>query len=108
MSASRRFHLCLPSDLEAELSRYGRPRGLGLGPTIRRLVLRGLELDQDSSTLTTGESPVALAALTAAEHVVLMVASILPEGEQRARNLAQQAVLAAEERLALFRDQVNE
>jgi hypothetical protein len=45
--------------------------------------------------------------LVAAEHAVLMVASILPEGEQRMRSLAVQATQAAEERLAHMRDLVS-
>ena len=48
------------------------------------------------------KSAAALAALTAAEHAVLMVASILPEGEQRIRALAERAGQAAEVRLATF------
>ena len=55
-----------------------------------------------------GESAATLAALAAAEHAVLMVASILPEGERRMRSLAGRAAEAAEERLALFRRPVAE
>ncbi len=47
---------------------------------------------------------VGIAALIAAEHAVLMVASVLPEGESRMRALAERATEAAEERLALFRE----
>jgi hypothetical protein len=50
------------------------------------------------------DSPAALAALTAAELAVLMVASVLPEGQRRMRELAPEAAHAAEEHLALFRD----
>jgi hypothetical protein len=50
------------------------------------------------------DSPAALAALTAAELAVLMVASVLPEGQRRMHELAPEAALAAEERLALFRE----
>jgi hypothetical protein len=46
---------------------------------------------------------VGLAALIASEHVVLMVASVLPEGDRRMRSLGERAALAAEERLALVR-----
>jgi hypothetical protein len=49
------------------------------------------------------DPPGILAALTAAELAVLMVASVLPEGERRMRSLSERAALAAEERLALFR-----
>jgi hypothetical protein len=49
------------------------------------------------------DSAAALAALTAAEHAVLMVASVLPEGQRRLRELSPAAATAAAERLALFK-----
>ena len=98
VSASRRFHLVLPADLDTELAAFARQHGLGLGPALRLLAARGLEL----GSAKPAESTATLAALTAAEHAVLMVASILPEGERRMRELGQRAALAAEERLALF------
>jgi hypothetical protein len=75
--------------------------GLSLGATVRQLVLAGLSLDPAAGA---NDSPAALAALMAAEHAVLMVASVLPDGERRMRELAPQAASAAEERLALFRE----
>ena len=104
MRESRRFHLGLPSELEADLSGFARRHGLGLGPAIRLLVARALAAEGlKPATLTTPQdSPAALAALTAAEHAVLMVASVLPEGERRMRTLAERATEAAAERLALF------
>ncbi len=109
MSASRRFHLWLPVDLEADLRSYGRQRGLGLAPAIRLLVRGGLELDaQRPAAVTTDDSLVALAGLIAAEHAVLMVASILPEGERRIGSLAARAAQAAEERLALLRPHASD
>src|SRR5258708_4524527 len=45
VSASRRFHFWLPSALEADLMSYGPPRGLLLGPAIRVLARRSLELE---------------------------------------------------------------
>jgi hypothetical protein len=65
-------------------------------------VTAALELDPQARGY--GDPPASLAALVAAEHAVLMVASILPEGEHRMQELAAQAARAAEERLALFRD----
>jgi hypothetical protein len=103
VSASRRFHLWLPVDLEADLQSYGRQRGLGLAPAIRLLVRGGLELDaQRPAAVTADDSLIALAGLIAAEHAVLMVASILPEGERRMGSLAGRAAQAAEERVALL------
>jgi hypothetical protein len=100
VSASRRFHLLLPVELEAEAKAFGRGAGLGLGAAIRMLVARGLEAGSNPACSTTELA--LLATLTAAEHGVLMVASILPEGDRRMRELGQRAMLAAEERLALF------
>jgi hypothetical protein len=101
---SRRLHLGLPAELEADLNAFARRRGLGLGPAIRLLVgqaLTGEGVTRSGPTRTL-DSPAALAALTAAEHAVLMVASILPDGERRMRSLAERATEAAGERLALF------
>ena len=67
---------------------------------MRQLATHGL---RDSDGCDSGCDPaVGLATLAAAEHTVLMVASILPEGEQRMRSLAERATEAAGERLALF------
>jgi len=103
---SRRFHLCIPPKLEAELSAYARGHGLGLGPAIRLLVAQALSAEylKAAGPTTPQDSPAALAALTAAEHAVLMVASVLPDGERRMRELTAQAASAAEERLDLFRE----
>jgi hypothetical protein len=100
VSASRRFHLLLPVKLEFEAKAYGRGVGLGLGAAIRLLVVRGLEAEANPAG--SAVEPALLATLEAAEHGVLMVASILPEGERRMRELRQRATLAAEERLAFF------
>ena len=106
MRTSRRFHFILPSELESALTPYAARLGLQLGPAIRMLVGRGLQSDPDPPS-PQPDSPAALAALTASEHAVLMVASILPEGEQRMRSLAARAAEAAEERLALFSERGN-
>jgi hypothetical protein len=104
VSESRRFHLRLPPELKAELSGFARSHGLGLGPAIRLLVGHALSAEGLTRAVSTTpqDSPAALAALTAAEHAVLMVASVLPEGERRMRSLAERATEAAGERLALF------
>lgn len=102
MSASRRFHLLLPAELEVEAKAFGRAAGLALAPAVRVLVARGLEAEANGYGSSHNEAPALLATLTAAEHAVLMVASILPEGERRMRELGQRATVAAEERLALF------
>jgi hypothetical protein len=68
---------------------------------VRHLVSAGLSLDQAA---VANDSPAALAALVAAEHAVLMVASVLPEGQRRMSELGPRAAAAAEERLAIFRE----
>ena len=104
MRTSRRFQLRLAEGLAQELEDFARRHGLGLCASIRTLIELGLKAES-SSSIPEGapkDSPAALAALTASEHAVLMVASVLPEGEHRMRSLAERATVAAEERLALF------
>lgn len=104
MRKSRRLHLGLPSPLEADLKEFALRHGLGLGPAIRLLVGHALAADglMRSAATPAPDSPATLATLAAAEHAVLMVASILPEGQRRMRELSEAAALAAEARLALF------
>jgi hypothetical protein len=101
---SRRYQIRLPALLDSSLESFARRYGLGLSSAIRLLVGRGLQADAQS--LIPGDvprdSPAALAALAASEHAVLMVASVLPEGERRMRSLAERATEAAAERLSLF------
>jgi hypothetical protein len=103
---SRRYQLRLTEGLALELESFARKHGLGLCASIRTLIERGLRADSRSSTQLEipRDSPAALAALTASEHAVLMVASVLPEGERRMRSLAERATDAAAERLALFQE----
>jgi hypothetical protein len=103
---SRRYQLRLPAPLASELETFAAERGVGMCPAIRLLVASGLRAQGQSPTAPEGsrDSPATLAALTAAELAVLMVASVLPEGQRRIHELAPQAALAAEERLALFRE----
>jgi len=100
---SRRYQLRLPAPLSEAVESYAAGHGLGLGPTIRLLLGRGLELEARWLGLppTMADSPAALAGLVAAEHAVLMVASVLPEGERRMHELSAPAAQAAEERLAM-------
>ena len=103
MRTSRRYQIRLPELLAADLERFAHQHALGISPAVRLLVCRGLETGGNASRGTDkADSPATLAALTAAEHAVLMVASVLPEGERRMRSLAEPATVAAGERLALF------
>jgi hypothetical protein len=101
---SRRYHLLLPAELEADLKSYARQRGLSLANTFRSLAVIGLIAERGETLVAQPDTPGILAALTAAEHAVLMVASVLPEGQSRMHELRSQAAVAAEERLALFRE----
>lgn len=83
------------------IAERARGAGLSLSATVRQLVSVSLSLEPATGAC---DPPAALAALVAAEHAVLMVASVLPEGQRRMHELAPQAVLAAEERLATIRE----
>jgi hypothetical protein len=106
VSASHRFHLRLPWELDAEIRNFAHQHGLGVSSAIRLLVGRGLQTEALGSSAARAllDSAAALAALTAAEHAVLMVASVLPEGQRRMRELGAQAAAAAEERIGLFKE----
>lgn len=97
MGLSRRVDVRLDAQQLEELRAYACANGLARAAAVRLLLSRALnEADGPTVTMTTPQ----LAALVAAEHAVLMVASILPEGEERMRSLAARASQAAEERLA--------
>jgi hypothetical protein len=104
---SRRYQLRLAEGTARELETFAQERGIALCASLRLLIERGLHSESESSTPAEAprDSPAALAALTASEHAVLMVASVLPEGELRMRSLAERATEAAGERLALFQPQ---
>ena len=100
VSPSRRFHLLLPLDLEGRLREFAGSRGVALAVALRELAAQGLA-SYRAETDFRRESPLLLATLLAAEHAVLMVASILPEGERRKTELAAQAAVAAQERIGM-------
>ena len=100
MGLSRRITLRLGDAEYGEIKLYASERGLRLGPSARALLVQALRVDAERRPVETATT--ALAALVAAEHAVLMVASILPEGESRISALAERASQAAEERLAMF------
>jgi hypothetical protein len=101
---SRRYHFLLEAELEVDLKGYARRRGLSLADAFRTLAVIGLIAERGEASVARADTPGTLAALTAAEHAVLMVASILPDGQSRMRELGSQAAIAAEERLALVRE----
>jgi hypothetical protein len=107
---SRRYQVRLPAHLVSGLASFANQHGLGISPAIRMLVGRGLleEAQAQNPSDPPKDSPAALAALTASEHAVLLVASVRPEGERRMRSLAERATVAAGERLALFQPASND
>jgi len=102
VSPSRRFHLLLPPELEGRLRDFAASRGVALAVGLRELASKGLTSSTGEADSGASESPLLLATLLAAEHAVLMVASILPEGERRRRELAAQAAVAAQERVGMI------
>jgi hypothetical protein len=98
MGLSRRINLRLDAVQHAAVVAYGQQHGLRPSPAARHLIGEALAAAAPGGT----SQPASLAALVAAEHAVLMVASVLPEGESRMRALAERASAAAEARLAMF------
>ncbi len=96
--AKRRLHVQLPAELERELRTVGEDLGVGIGPAIRVVLRRWLESERGG---TARESSAAVASLIAAEHALLVVASILPGGRSLVDGLADEATAAAGRRIAL-------
>jgi hypothetical protein len=101
VSAKRRIHLQLPAELEADIKAVGREHGIGLGPAIRVVLGRGIGrgIDRGPVAEACRDCEAGLAALLAAEHTLLVVASILPGGRSLIDGLAADAAAAAERRL---------
>ena len=103
--SSRRLQVRFGRQLFADIGERARHNGQSLSAIVRQLVSMALTLDTEPGPRP--DSPAALAALVAAEHAALMVAAILPDGERRLHELAGEAAIAAEERLAAFRETVR-
>jgi hypothetical protein len=99
---AHRLQVAFTSAQRAAIAEQAARAGLSLSATVRQLVAAALSLDGEPGLR--GDSQAALAALVAAEHAVLAVASVLPDGERRIAELAPQAAAAAEQRLAMFRE----
>jgi post-segregation antitoxin (ccd killing protein) len=100
----RRLHVRLSAATRAELARRAAASGIPVSSAARQLIEAELERKETAEVADADHGLVGLAALIAAEHAVLMVASVLPEGERRLRDLGPTATIAAEERLALLRE----
>lgn len=101
-SQARRLQIGFTAAERTAIAEQARQSGLSLSATVRQLVSAALSLEPGIGGKA--DSPASLAALVAAEQAVLMVASVLPDGELRKAELAAKAAQAAEERLALFRE----
>ena len=99
---AHRIQVAFTTAQRSALIERARHSGQSLSATIRQLVAVALRFEAEPGERA--ESPAALAALVAAEQALLMVASVLPEGQRRMQELAPEAALAAEARLALFRE----
>ena len=100
VNKSRRCQVRLPVSLAAEVETFAVANGLRLGTAVRVLVRQRLASGQDSAECR--DCRAAFASLVAAEHSLLVVASILPQGRSLIAGLASEAAAAAEQRLALF------
>jgi hypothetical protein len=99
---NRRLQVGFTPAQRSAIADRARGAGLSLSATVRQLV--GVALANDPAAGAAIDSPASLAALTAAELAVLMVASVLPEGQRRMHELAPDAAIAAGERLAVFKE----
>jgi hypothetical protein len=99
---SQRLQIAFTAGQRLAIAERARRSGLSLSASVRQLVSTALTFDSEPGSRS--DSPAALAALVAAEHAALMVAAVLPDGQRRLQELGPQAALAAEERLAMFRD----
>ena len=97
MGLSSRIGLRLSVQEHGLLAGFSRDYGQTTAAAARFLLVRALTRDPDQTLLAA-----ALAALVAAEHAALMVASIIPDGEDRLLSLADMASEAAQRRLASF------
>lgn len=99
-SRGRRLQVRFTLDQRAAIAARAESSGLSQGAIVRQLVAAALKSD---AGVEAADSPLGIAALVAAEHAVLMVASVLPDGERRMHELGPKAAAAAEERLVLVR-----
>ena len=102
MGVKVRHQIRLPQDLRAGVAAYAQQRGMRFAPAVRALVVEGLRwTDDPTGSEANTASTVAFAALIAAEQTGLMVASILPGGEEKWLAMAAKAAERAAERLAI-------
>ena len=97
MRTTRRLHVRLTREQSDALRGLATSRGLGLSATVRELIT--------GATVPAGSNQgPALAGLVAAEQALLMLRDFMPDGAMRSARAREQAVLAAEWRLAEIRE----
>jgi len=94
---TKRLHVRLTGEQADALRGLATSRGVGLSATVRELIT-GATVPAASN-----QGP-ALAALVAAEQGLLMLRDFMPDGAMRSARAREQAVLAAEWRLAEIRE----
>lgn len=100
MSTSRRLQVRLTEEVASQVESLAREHAVSLSDSLRMLVGRGLAKPNPAS-----DDRLTLAALVAAEHSLLLVASFLPDGQRRLQELGERAIAAAQDRVALLGDQ---
>lgn len=102
MGATHRLQTKVRPAQAERVAAYAQAHLLTTSAALRVLLARALEEDPLRTT-----EQVALASLVAAEHAVLIVGALFPEGDERPRRLAEQALQAAERRLAQLADRLT-
>lgn len=98
-SKGHRLPIGFTAAQHAAIAERAEQRGLSLSATVRQLVSAALARDAEAGGKA--DSPASVAALIAAEHTLLVVASILPQGRSLIASLTAEAAAAAEQRLSL-------
>ena len=102
MENTRRVQTRVSRAQAERLQSFARANLVTVSAAARILLTRALAEDPGRAT-----EHIALASLVAAEHALLVVASILPDGDRRTRERAEEAVAAAERRLAQLADRIQ-
>lgn len=105
MSArSPRVQVTLRPDELGRLRKLARKSDLSLSAFLRS---RGLDRGGQVEGRAEERALTGLAALVAAEHALVLLEAVLPDGVRRSTELREQAILAAEERLEGLRQHLG-
>ncbi len=95
----------MDADFLARIEHHARANAICRSAAVRSLAARALD---GIERLGGDADPVGMAALIAAEHALLLIATLLPEGERLSAELHGRALLAADARLALVSGTASE